>query len=61
MWCAYCTQEITDTNQHALCRDAYWWQVCEEFTQVKLEFMKQYDHKVNKGETVKVRNADDHV
>ena len=61
MWCAYCTQEVTDENQHTECRDAGWRQVCEEFTRVKLAFMKQHDHDVHKGETVEVRNGQDSV
>jgi hypothetical protein len=48
MWCAYCTQEITDEEKHSLCRDAAWRQVCEEF-------MNQDGSNVHKGETVEVR------
>lgn len=56
MLCAYCTQEITDANEHIICRDAGWRQVCENFTRVKLAFMKQNDPGASKGDTVEVHN-----
>ena len=58
MWCAHCTQEVTNENDHALCKDAVWRAMSNEFTSVKLAFQKQCDPGVPKGETVEVRNDD---